>query len=645
GNLKQINPDDIESIEVLKDASSAAIYGSRGANGVIIITTRKGRSGKSRISFNTQHTVSFLAVEPDVWRDPVEEAAYANEAAITGRVSPPDIPYIGVVRGVVYFPSIAELRGLDPNKPKWPYNTNWVDLVYRNPLSQNYTLSADGGNESTKYSISGNYYKENGMVIKNSFEKYTGRLNLDQKLANAITAGVNIVIASTVSKGQQLGVGRSRIFPVYDSSGKYFRTTATDFGNPIALADQLYNQSKTFDALGNVYVNVSITNWLQFRSSLNYKFGNAVQDQYDPINSTQRALDNKGSYGSISNGNYADLLSENYFTANKNFGTDHKLNFTGGYSYERTENRFSTLTGQNFVNDVLQNQNLASAGTMLISNSLQRSDLASWYGRINYAFKGRYLITVTTRADGSTKFGADNKWAFFPSAAVAWKAIEEDFVKSWDVFSDLKVRVSYGLTGNQGISPYQTLDRFGSYKYWTGSSFQTGFGPGLAGANDEQGRTVVSGLGNSKLKWETTKSLNFGIDVGVMKQRITFSADYYIKNTSDLLRQKTISPSAGYDQQWINDGEINNKGIEIGINTAIIRKSNIEWNVGGNFTLNRNKVKSMGENSLVYIGTLFELVRQQTSTYTVGQPMYSFYGYKTGGIIQNLQEGLAAGLT
>lgn len=648
GNLKQINPDDIESIEVLKDASSAAIYGSRGANGVIVVTTRKGRAGQSRISFSTLETLSFRANKPDIWQDPVQDATFVNEAAITGGAIATDVPYIGIYRpvgdGFVYFPSIAELRGLDPNKPKWPYNTDWVKLVYRNPLSQNYTLTADGGSEKTKYAISGNYYKENGMVIKNDYEKYTSRLNLEQKLTNAITAGANVVLAYTKNNGQQLGVGRTRIFPVYDSTGNYFRTSATDFGNPIALANQLINTTKTVDILGNVYVNAKITPWLSFRSSLNSKFGNSVQDQYDPKNSTQRALDNKGSYGSIANGNYSDLLTENYFTATKKFGI-HDITAVAGYAYQKTENRFSTLTGQDFVNDVLKNENLSTATTMLISNDLQRYALSSWYGRANYSLNDKYLLTLTGRADGSTKFGANNKWAFFPSGAFAWKANEEQFIKDLNLFSELKLRASYGLTGNQGISPYQTLDRYGSNKYYTGAAFETGFGPGLAGANDEQGRTIVEGLGNNSLKWETTRSLDFGADFGFFDQRLTLTADYYIKRTSDLLRLKTIAPSAGFDRQWINDGEIENKGVELGINANIINSKDVNWSVGGMITFNRNKVVAMGESNQVFIGTLYESVRQQVSTYTVGQPMYSFYGYKTKGIIQTLDEGIAAGLT
>lgn len=644
GQLKQINPEDIESIEVLKDASSAAIYGSRGANGVIIVTTRKGVAGRPRITFSSLNTLSSMAVKQDLWRDGVELATYENEAALTGGTPADQLPYLGQIRSGVYYPSIAELRGLDPNKPMWPHNTDWEKLVYRNPFSQSYTLSADGGSENTKYAISGNYYNEEGLSIKNGYEKYTSRLNLDQKLSKIVSVGTNVILAYTKNEGIGLSIDRSPIFPAYDENGNYFRTGNTDYGNPLALANSLLNTTKTVDILGTVYANAKITDWLQFRTQLNSKFGNSVNDQYDPNGATQRGFEAQG-FGSIDNGNYSELLNENYFTVDKTFADIHKLNFVAGYSIQKTVNRSSNLTGRQFVNDNLLNEDLSTATSKSISNGLSRFDLSSFYARANYVLMDRYLFTVTARADGSTKFGANNKWAYFPSAALAWKLNEEEFIKSLNVFSELKLRGSYGLTGNQGISPYQTLDRFGSARYFTGAGFQTGFGPGLAGGNNEQGLTIVGGLGNNSLKWETTRSTDIGLDIGFLDQRLTLTADYYIKKTNDLLRLKTIAPSAGYDQQWINDGEVNNKGFELGVNANIIQKNDFSWTVNANFTRNRNEVISMGESDRVEIGSLFETVRQRVNTFTVGEPMFSYFGYKSAGIIQTLEEGVAAGLT
>jgi len=644
GNLKQINPDDIESIEVLKDASSAAIYGSRGANGVILITTKKGKIGQSNISLSTLNTISAMSAKPDLWRDAIDEATFANEAALTGGTPANQLPYLGELRGGVYFPSISELRGLDPSKPKWPHDTDWVDLVYRKPFSQSYTLTADGGSEKTKYAISGNYYKEEGLVIKNFYDRFATRLNLDQKLTDAINVGTNVILTYTKNNGVQVNADRTRVFPVYDDKGNYFRTSPTDFGHPLANANEVLNTSKTIDVLGTVYANAKITKWLQFRTQLSSKYGNSIGDVYEPAIVTFRGFESNG-FGAINNFNTTELLTENYLTALKNFGKDHSINFVAGYSFQKFNTRTSDLIGNGFVNDNIKNENLSTAANRIISNGLSRSELASWFGRANYVFKDRYLFTLTARADGSSKFGSNNKWGYFPSGAVAWKANEEEFIKSLNFFSELKFRVSYGLTGNQGISPYQTLDRFGTARYFTGDGFQTGFGPGLSGANNEQGLTIVGGLGNNSLKWETTTSLDLGVDIGFMDQRFRLTIDYYNKNTDDLLRLRTIAPSSGFDEQWINDGEINNKGIEIGLNADIIRKSDFSWNLGVNFTRNRNKVISMGEKNRVEVGTLYELVRQRILTYTVGQPMFAYYGYKSNGIIQTVQEGIASGLT
>jgi TonB-linked SusC/RagA family outer membrane protein len=645
GNLKQINPEDIESIEVLKDASSAAIYGSRGANGVIMVTTKKARAGVPRITFSSLNTISTLAIKPDVWRDATEEAIYANEAALNGGTPANQLPYLGEERGGVYYPSIAELRGLDPNNPKWPYNTDWVKKVYRKPFSQSYTLSVDGGSEDTKYSVSGNYYKEEGLAIKNYYDRYNGRFNLNQKISKSISAGTNIFLTYTKNNGQQLGAGRSRIFPVYDSTGNYFRLNNLDFGNPIAVANEVLNTTRTTDILATIFANVKITDWLQFRTQLSTKYGNSVQDVYEPRTVTFRGYENVG-FGAIYNYNNNELLSENYLTINKELGTDHKINVVGGFSVQKYYTKWSNLTAGNFPNDNLKNENLNSAQKQIVNNPpVESPRLDSWYGRANYTFKDRYLFTFTGRADGSTKFGANNKWAFFPSGAIAWKVNEESFMSSSETFSDLKLRASYGLSGNQGLPPYRSLERFGTGRYFTGSGFETGFGPGLPGTPNQQNIRLTGGLGNKSLKWETTNTLDIGMDLGLFSQRITVTADYYVKKTKDLLRIRSVAPSAGYDEQWVNDGTLENRGFELGVNANVVSKGDFEWNVGGIYSMNRNKVTAMGESNLVQTGDYIEMLRQNINYFIVGQPVNAFYGFKTDGIIQTTEEGQTAGLT
>lgn len=639
GNLKQINPDDIESIEVLKDASAAAIYGSRGANGVILVTTKRGKAGKTSITLSTLNTVSMLPGKLDVWSDPVDVAIVDNEARQNAGLTP---LFTGQTYLGNYYPSVAELRGDDPNKPKWPYRTYWPDEVYRKPFSQSYTLTANGGNDRTKFSVSGNYYKEQGLAIKNDYERYNSRLNLDQKLFDNLSAGVNLILTHTRRTGGFLSADRSPVFPIYNPDGTYFRTGPLDFGNPIAYANEVLNKSRTVDVLGTLYVSWDITKWLNFRSQVSDKFGNSLDDVYEPRNITSTGNLYNG-YGVINNYNGNELLNENYFTLNKTFSEQHTLNAVLGYTTQTFNVRTSRLEGRGFVNDGLQNQNLNSATTQFVSNGQTKSLLNSYIGRLNYAFLDRYLFTFTGRADGSSKFGANNKWAFFPSAAVAWKLQEEGFLKDVSAVSEAKLRASYGLTGNQGISPYQTLDRLGTGRYFAGGAFQTGFGPGVF-AYDGFNK-IWEGVPNPDLKWETTAQFDAGLDLGLFNNRLTLSADYYYKRTHDLLRQTYITPSSGYDRLWVNDGEIENKGIELGINGEVLNTPALQWTVGGNFTLNRNKLLSMGGDKFVWNGSNIEMLRAPLNAFIVGQPINVFYGYKTDGIIQSTAEGQASGLT
>lgn len=630
GNIKQINPDDIESVEVLKDASSAAIYGSRGANGVVLITTKKGKTGEARITFSSLNTVSTLANKLDVFHDPVEAATIDNEARINGGQPP---LFIGQVYGGTYYPSLVELRGLDPNKSKWPYNTDWAKLVYRNPLSQNYTLSADGGTEKTKYSISGNYYNEQGLAIKNGYEKYTTRVNIEQKLKPTVAVGINFISTWTKNYGQGLSVDRSIVFPAYNPDGTYFHIGSNDFGNPLQIANQVLNTSKTIDLLGTAYLSWDIIKGLNLRTQISDAYGNAVGDNYQPRDATSTGYLFQ-SYGDINNYNSDHLINENYLTYDRAFGKNHHINAVAGYTYETSTVRTSDLQGHGFVNDILQNQNLAGATTYVIGNSLTNTVLESFIGRVNYSFMNRYLFTFTARDDGSSKFGENNKWALFPSGAVAWRVNDEPFMKAISQVSDLKFRASYGLTGNQGISPYQSLSLLGSYKYFTDGGFQTGYGPPYYNDGSNVNGKVFNGLGNRSLKWETTRQLDIGVDLGLFNQRFTLSADYYYKHTTDLLRQNQIALSSGYTVIEVNDGTIDNKGIELAANAQILTGA-LSWSVGGNFSLNRNKVLNVGGgNAIEAAQSEIEAIRAPLNYYINGQPALVYLGYKFGGIVQ-----------
>lgn len=639
GNLKQINPEDIESIEVLKDASASAIYGSRGANGVILITTKKGRSGQARINLSTLTTLSTLPNKLDIWTDPVDVAVIDNESRINAGLTP---LYVGADYLGTYYPSVAELRGEDPSKPKWPHRTYWPDLVYRNPVSQSYTLSADGGNDKTKYSISGNYYKEEGLAIKNQYDRYNARVNVDQQIHKKINLGTNLVVTHTNRQGGGTSADRSPLFPVYDEAGEYFKINPLDFGHPLAYANEVLNESKTIDVLGTLSLTYNLTNWLSFKTQVSNKYGNSINDWYEPRDVTYNGYQFVG-FGAIDNWSGNEFLNENYFTIKKDFNDIHFLTFMAGFTTQTSSSRGSRLEGHGFVNDNLKNENMNAAQDQITSNWLSKSVLNSWIGRASYSLHDKYLLTLTGRADGSSKFGANNKWAFFPSAAFAWKLHEESFLQSVKPVTEAKLRMSYGISGNQGLSPYQTLDRLGNGKYYTGGDFQIGYGPGIY---DWDGYNKIwGGVPNTSLKWETTSQFDIGLDLGFLEQRVTVALDYYIKNTSDLLRQSYISPSSGYDRLWINDGEVENRGVELSINGEVISKDEFVWTVGGNITANRNKVVNTGFDDYVWNGSSIEMLRSPINALVVGHPYNAYYGYKTAGIIQTLEEGLEAGLT
>ncbi|MGI4870904.1 MAG: SusC/RagA family TonB-linked outer membrane protein [Janthinobacterium lividum] len=637
GNLKQINPDDIASIEVLKDASSAAIYGSRGANGVILVTTKRGKAGKTSLTLSTLNTLSTLPSKLDVWSNPVDEAIISNESRVNAGLAP---LYTGQTYLGTYYPSVAELRGTDPTKQPWTSGTYWPDLVYRNPFSQSYTLTANGGSERTKFSLSANYYREQGLAIKNDYTRYNTRLNLEQKLYDNVTAGVNLILTHTQRTGSGLGAGRSSIFPVYNADGTYFHIGPLDFNNPIGIANGVTNKSRGIDVLGTLFVSWDLTKWLNFRTQVSDRFGNSLDDNYQPRDITYTGYQFNG-FGYINNYNGNEVLNENYFTLNKQVGV-HSFNAVAGYTAQSFNYCTSYLEGRGFINDVLGNENLNSATTQYITNGGSNSQLNSFIGRFNYALRDRYLLTFTGRADGSSKFGANNKWAFFPSAAVAWKMQEEEFIKAIPSISEAKLRLSYGLTGNQGINPYQTLDRLGLARYFTNGAFQTGYGPGTFSYDGYN--KIWEGVPNPDLKWETTSQVDAGFDLGFANQRFTVSFDYYYKRTHDLLRQSYITPSSGYDRVWVNDGEIENRGIELGLNAEVLNGP-VQWSVGGNFTLNRNKLLALGSDQFVWNGATIEMLRSPLNAYIIGQPINVFYGYRTNGVIQNAAEGAASGLT
>lgn len=653
GDLKQINPQDIVSMEILKDASASAIYGSRGANGVILVTTRRAEQNTTKVTIHQQTTLSGFNSELNLWRDPVLMAMLSNEANINAGLTP---TYIGAVNAAgIYYPSIQELQST------WTTNTRWDDIVFRSaPVSNNTTIQVSSGTDRTNLTASANYYSENGVYIEDNYSKYGFNFSVEHKLFDNFKArfSSNVVKNKRQNNGW-LSYGRNPIFPVYNEDGSYFQYSANDYFHPLAITNLQKNESKGLDVVSFGLLDWQITEALNVKGQFNYKHGESITDQYFPKKYTETGTFNDG-YGSINNWKDDNVVVESYATYNKLFDR-HNLTAMGGYSYENYQSRSSYLGAKGFVNESLGNENLSAgdASTYSISNGLYKTELVSGLARLNYIFDNRYLATITARMDGSSKFGKDNKYAFFPSGAISWNAQEEEYIKNWEVFDVLKLRASYGLSGNQGISAYQTLSRYGQHKYFHNGAFVTAIGPGYqSGTSGQDGIFAVwSGIPNTGLKWETTKQLDLGLDMSFFRQRLNVTFDWYNKQTTDLLRERNIAPSSGYDRMWVNDGEILNRGIELTVDG--IAYQNNDLRIGGTlvYSRNRNEVLNLGNSIEVGLNTdertgmLFEnfgnsseQFRAFTNILAVGEPMYVFYGYKTDGIVQSLAEGYEAGL-
>jgi TonB-linked SusC/RagA family outer membrane protein len=656
GDLKQINPEDIASIEVLKDASASAIYGSRGANGVIMITTQKAKEGVTEVNVSQKTSISQFTSKLNQWNDPLLMAKLTNEEMVN---ADRPIIYDGEVNSVgVYYPSIQEI-----DSGQWPHNTQWDDIVFRNlPVSNNSTVSIKSANDKTSFNLSLNYVEEKGVYIEDDYQKGIG----NRGVSHQVVDNLKITTSNIFSKNYRnnnggLAYWRNSLWPVRGDDGEYYQTTVTDFGHPLAITDFVKNESNGLDYITSYLLDYQIIEALNLKSQVNYKYGNSITDQYYPKKYTEAGYFNDGA-AYLNKWMGQNFLTETYLTFDKTFGDVHHLTAMAGQSYQYSMQRSTNMGSYNFVNEALQNENMGAGDPEknTHSNSYSNSKLLSYMGRLNYSLMNKYLATFTFRADGSSKFGENNKWANFPSGALSWKAHNEPFVQSLGLFDQLKVRFSYGISGNQGISPYQTLSRYGTETYYDGGAWRTAIGPGyVVGYSGADSRyRVWGGIPNLDLKWESTEQYNLGLDMAFFNRRLRFIVDMYSKHTTDLLRERILSLSSGYDRMWVNDGSIDNKGFELTLEADIIHNANWDLTSTLIFSNNQNEVVNLGDAvssglqtdertgmKYEFSGYTFTQFRQNANILAVGQPINVFYGYKTDGIIQSEAEGLEAGLT
>lgn len=624
--LATLNTSDIASIEILKDASATAIYGARGANGVVLITTKRGQIGSTKVTFDGYSGIQQVANKLDMM-NAREFAELVNEARTNDGLSPA-------------FPNNSDLYNF-PDPASLGEGVDYQNEIFRSAPIHSYNLGISGGNESVRYAFGGSYFGQTGIVEGTDFNRASFRTNIDSKISEKLTVSTNLTAShvwgdigtSEGDGGNNAGVVNSAILmpptvPVKQADGSYTQMNPTPGGstiqNPVPIARLATNYQEIDRVLGSVEAAWEIKNGLSFRVTFGTDMSSANRSVYWP-KETVNGFNANGS-ASQANRKMASYLNENILTFDRSVG-DHSFNVTGGFTWQTFHNQFFSAGATNFPTDVYDANNL-DAGTAYSrpESEKEQSQLASWLGRINYIYKGRYYLTLTGRADGSSKFGANNKWAFFPSVAAAWRISEEDFMRASSV-SNLKLRASYGKTGNQDIDNYQSLARMGIMNYPFNGVLNAGVGP--------------NNIPNPDLKWETTSTTDVGIDLGAFENRLTLVVDYYYKKTTDLLWNISTPQTIGFPSIFKNIGSIENKGLEISLGGDIFA-GKFNWNSQVNWSRNRNKVLDIPGYTPSTQGSLSGHLKVNGSWLEPGLPVGVWNLLKYDGVFQD-QVQLEAG--
>jgi TonB-linked SusC/RagA family outer membrane protein len=619
--IANINPSDIESIEILKDASATSIYGARAANGVILITTKSGTAGNDKVSFSADYGFQSITKKMDVM-DAYQYALLKNEAYTNEGSNP------------VYSESdLQEIR----NNPE--LGTNWQDEVFQVAPTQEYNISFTGGDRKTNYAITGGYNKQEGIIKSTDFERFTSRINLSRQMNSWLKAGTHISAFRIFSNQQNvdgLGVVNgatqfSPILPIYSGQGYSFlpSSSASEYtlvndgiiiNNPVATMNEVVRQTLRNGILGDIFVDIKITPNLTAKIKGGANISNVKNDTYLPSNTNEGQGQN--GVGTIRYNLNQNWLNENTLSYVNEFG-NHSVNAVVGATFQENIYEYVLASSQGFTNDILQENSLQGAETYNTPGSGKtRWGLISYLARANYSYNGKYLASIAGRMDGSSRFGIDNKYAFFPSGSVAWRASEEEFIKDLNAFSNLKVRASFGYTGNQEIGLYNSLPTTGTQSYTFGDgTLATGVSPNK--------------IANSSLQWEKTSQIDVGVDMAFFDNRLGLTVDYYYKKTTEMLYSEQVPFTTGFTTYLNNIGSMQNQGIEFEIRGDILR-GDLKWNTDFNLSFNRNKVLSLA-------GVLYKDVGVNqghlkidpwSRRLFVGEPIGAFFGWQFDGIIQ-----------
>jgi TonB-linked SusC/RagA family outer membrane protein len=593
-NLTSINPNDIESMQVLKDASSTAIYGARGANGVILITTKKGKIGKPVVNFKASYGIQVLPEKVDVLSGS-EFAEWVNDQS----EDQDNLPF-----------DLDNLPGEE---------TDWQDVMFRAAPIQDYQLSLSGGSDKTKYYVSAGYLNQDGILVSSSFERYSLRSNIDTKISKVFSTGVNISLSETYSDNKSLGnfqnvLRADPLMPVYNEDGSYNGTVyGVSNAQTNILADSELNQDDTYRdrAMINAYLQASLFNKLTLKSTFGGDFLWSEHNEFIPSTNPTSIRTGMLGQADVTRFNDRQLLNENTIDYKQTFG-DHSISALGGITFQTQSRETVIIDADDIPSDGVGVNSLELAGTTSINSNYSEYALFSVLGRFNYSYLSKYLFTATVRRDGSSRLGSNNKFATFPSLAMAWNMDEESFIKDVDMIDVLKIRASYGLTGNQGVDPFSTLATF------TTSAIATIL-DGAAVAGVTQGT-----LENADLKWETTAQYDLGIEVGLFGGRLSAELDLYYKKTEDLLLDAEVLTQSGFETATSNVGSLQNKGIDFAINGVIISKKDFDWTASFNISKYKNEVLDLGNKTFI---TTVSLQGDPCAQLRVGQPVGTFYGY------------------
>ncbi|MFV0539163.1 MAG: SusC/RagA family TonB-linked outer membrane protein [Dysgonomonas sp.] len=612
-NANVLNITDIESIDVLKDASATAIYGARGANGVILVTTKKGKVGKTKIVYEGRLSIQNIIKKFDM----LNASEYMQLMNIQQEND----------FGAKYF--------LDAEISSAGNGTDWQDLVYRSAPLHEHSVNISGGSDKTKFSIGLSYFDQSGILRSTEYDRLTLRLGIDHEISKLINLSANTILSRATTQtrttvGGQRGnsilhaaiAAPSTVGP-YNEDGSYHKLSedypfsATGFLNPVAYLNEKNRKWFRNRVLTNLSLTIKPIKEITILSAANVQNTEYRWDRYD----TRKYPESTGSAG-IEVDNTMEFSVNNTISYNKSIDK-HNISAMVGTTYEELTDMPLSVTGDGYINDVLESYDIGSATTLGVpSSSYSKWQILSFLGRANYSYDDRYLATLSLRRDGSSRYSVGQKWGTFPSGALAWRVSNEKFMKNLAFVSNLKFRVGYGVTGNTSISPYQTVNYLVSETAVLNKQLYPGFNPKDNYPGD--------------LKWESTSQTNIGIDLGLLNNKIQITADYYVKNTKDLLNDVQLPPSSGYTSTVQNIGKIKNQGVELQLDAYLIQTPNFKWDISANISFNKSEVKELSKHqdisgawySLSWMGDYINLIRE-------GQPFGIFYGYKEDGYDAN----------